>query len=210
MDGTMVDNMMVHHRAWQIKLKDLGLDLPLEEVRKTIHGKNEEILLRLFGDRYTQEERLRLAWEKEEAYRVVFKDSLQLIEGLPAFLEQCREHQIALAIGSAAPGENVVFVLDNLDLNHYFKAVVHADLVNKGKPDPQVFHMAADALGVPASECIVFEDSPVGVQTALNAGCKAVVITTTHTEEEFAHFPNVLFFIKNYFDPRLQTLLPVK
>ena len=207
MDGTMVDNMMVHHRAWQIKLKELGLDLNLEEVRQTIHGKNDEILLRLFGDTYTQAEREQLAWEKEAAYRMVFKDSLQLISGLHAFLDLCREQGILLAIGSAAPPENVDFVLDELNIRHYFGSVVHAGLVQKGKPDPQVFSMAAAELGVAIEDCLVFEDSPVGVHTALNAGCKAVVVTTTHTPEEFAQYPNVLMFINHFEDARLQALV---
>jgi beta-phosphoglucomutase len=198
MDGTMVDNMMVHHRAWQILLKRIGLDLDMEAVRQTIHGKNDEILLRLFGDRYTQAEREQLAWEKEAAYREVFKDELSLIPGLQEFLDFNLEHGHKMAIGSAAPPENVDFVLDALGLRHYFGAVVHAGHVRKGKPDPEVFHMAAEEIGLEASQCIVFEDSPVGVHTALNAGCKAIVVTTTHTEVEFAQFPNVIGFIKDF------------
>ena len=57
MDGTMVDNMMAHHEAWQRKLSSLGMDMELEQVRREIHGVNEEILLRLFGDRFNDEER---------------------------------------------------------------------------------------------------------------------------------------------------------
>lgn len=76
MDGTMVDNMMVHHRAWQRKLAALGLDLTLEEVRQSIHGINEEILGRLFGDRFSPEERHRIAWEKEAEYRDIFLSEL--------------------------------------------------------------------------------------------------------------------------------------
>ena len=83
MDGTMVDNMMVHHRAWQIKLAELGLEMELEAVRQTIHGKNEEILAKLFGDRFTPEEFKRISWEKENAYRRQFISSLKLIDGLP-------------------------------------------------------------------------------------------------------------------------------
>ncbi len=203
MDGTMVDNMMVHHRAWQILLKRLGLDLHIEEVRQTIHGKNDEILLRLFGDKYTQAEREQLAWEKEAAYRETFKEELGLIPGLYAFLDHLQKNGRPMAIGSAAPPENVDFVLDYLHLRPYFGAVVHAGRVSKGKPDPEVFYMAAQEIGLKASDCIVFEDSPVGVQTAFNAGCKAVVVTTTHTEEEFAQFPNVIGFIQDYNDPFL-------
>jgi beta-phosphoglucomutase len=206
MDGTMVDNMMVHHRAWQIKLAELGLDLDIEAVRQTIHGKNEEILARLFGDRYTAAERFQLAWEKEARYREVFRDDLQLIGGLSEFLALVHQKGIPMAIGTAAPVENVDFVLDTLGLRHYFGAVVHAGDVRLGKPDPQVFQLAAQGLGLDVADCLVFEDSPTGVKTALNAGCNAIVITTTHTRIEFAGFDNVLFFIEDYHDERLLVL----
>lgn len=207
MDGTMVDNMMVHHRAWQLKLADLGLDLSLDEVRQTIHGKNEEILERLFGNRFTAAERRQLAWEKEARYREVFRDELALVEGLPEFLEKLNSAQIPLAIGTAAPPENVDFVLDALDLRRLFRSVVHAEMVEFGKPHPQVFELAAAGIGVSVESCIVFEDSPTGVRTAKNADCPAVVITTTHSREEFSEFDNVLFFIEDYRDSRLLDLL---
>ena len=64
LDGTLVDNMMVHHVAWQATLREHGLDLPLEEVKAKIHGINEEILLRIFGDRFTRDERRIISQQK--------------------------------------------------------------------------------------------------------------------------------------------------
>jgi beta-phosphoglucomutase family hydrolase len=191
MDGTMVDNMMVHHRAWQHILAENGLELSLEEVREKIHGINEEILQREFGDRFTPEERKRIAWEKEASYRRIFKDELALLAGLPELLEEAHRAGVPMAIASAAPAENVDFVLDNLSLRPYFRAVVHAGMVEKGKPDPEVFLKAAAALGASAAECIVFEDSPTGAEAARRAGSPTVILTTTHTPDEFAHMPNV-------------------
>ncbi|MBP8239870.1 MAG: HAD hydrolase-like protein, partial [Saprospiraceae bacterium] len=103
MDGTMVDNMMVHHRAWQRKLAALGLELTLEEVRQSIHGINEEILERLFGDRFSPEERRRIAWEKEAEYRDIFLSELKLVPGLEAFLKSAQQAGIRMGIGTAAP-----------------------------------------------------------------------------------------------------------
>ena len=199
MDGTMVDNMMVHHRAWQIKLAELGLPMDLEEVRQTIHGKNEEILARLFGDRFSNEDVKRIAWEKENAYRRVFISELKLIDGLGDFLQKIQNKGIPMGVGTAAPQENVNFVLDNIyGLRNHFSTVVHAGMVTKGKPDPQVFELVARGLDVPLKDCLIFEDSPIGVETARRAGCQVVVVTSSHTREEFAHFPNVLRFIEDY------------
>jgi beta-phosphoglucomutase len=191
MDGTMVDNMMVHHRAWQHILAENGIELSMDEVKSKIHGINEEILEREFGDFFSPADRKRIAWEKEASYRRIFKDELELIAGLPQLLEEAHQAGIPMAIASAAPPENVDFVLDNLDLRHYFKAVVHASMVEKGKPDPEVFEKAAAGLGVAAADCVIFEDSPTGAEAARRADSATIIITTTHGAEEFAHMPNV-------------------
>jgi beta-phosphoglucomutase len=188
----------VHHRTWQLFLSELGLDMSLEEVRLTIHGKNEEILARLFGDKYPPYEIAELANLKEARYREVFADDLALIAGLPAFLADLKNHQIPMAIGTAAPAENVDWAMEQLDLYRYFETFIHAGMVSRGKPDPQVFEMAATGIGLTAPECLVFEDSPTGVKTALNAGSKCIVVLTSHTTEEFADYPNVVAYITDY------------
>jgi len=198
MDGTMVDNMMVHHRAWQRKLAALGLELTLEEVMEKIHGVNEEILERLFGDRFTSEQRKRIAWEKEAEYRNIFKKDLKLVEGLPAFLDQLKRIDFPFGIGTAAPAENANFVLDELGIRTYFKAVVHAGHVSKGKPHPEVFQKAAKGIGIAPEHCLVFEDSPTGVHTAQNAGSLAVAVLTTHQKEEFERFDNVVGVVEDF------------
>jgi beta-phosphoglucomutase family hydrolase len=207
MDGTMIDNMMVHHRAWQKTLNDLGLSLTLEEVRQSIHGINTEIIARLFGDRFTVAERIEIGNQKEAVYRAIFKDDLCLIDGLEIFLQDAVNQNIAMGIGTAAPRENVTFAIETLSLQRYFSVVKDAADVQKGKPAPEVFLKVAAELNVPIERCIVFEDSPTGVGAAHNAGCKAIVVTSTHTEAEFAHFPNVVLFIKDYTALRVESVL---
>ncbi|HEY5692246.1 MAG TPA: HAD family phosphatase [Cyclobacteriaceae bacterium] len=200
LDGTMVDNMMVHHRAWQKKLKELGLDMTLEEVRKQIHGINDEIFIRLFGDRFTVAERKQLAYEKEEAYRAIYKSEIKLIDGLSVFLETLHDRGVPMAIGSAAPYENVDFVLDKLNLRCYFKTVLHAGDVEKGKPDPEIYLKCASGLHLTPEDCVVFEDSPTGAEAAIRAGCKLVIITTTHSQVEFSQFLKVEKFVPDFRD----------
>lgn len=206
MDGTMVDNMMVHHRAWQRKLKELELDLTLEEVRQQIHGINEEILERLFGNRFSLEERRRISSEKEIAYREIFLPELKLVNGLPEFLQACNNNGVIMGIATAAPLENVDFVLDNLNIRHYFKAITHAGMVSKGKPDPEVLEKAAHGMGIALENCLVFEDTPIGAETAQRAGCPAYIITTTHQPKEFAPFSNILGFLKDFTEINLDQI----
>lgn len=207
MDGTMIDNMMVHHHAWKRKLGSLGLDMSLEEIMEKVHGINEEIIERLFGDRFTPAERKSISAEKEEEYRKIFLPQLKLIEGLADRLNELTAREVPMAVGTAAPPKNVSFVVDNLQLAPYFKGIFHSRSVKKGKPDPEIFQMAAASMGLETKDCLVFEDSLTGVETALNAGAKAVVVTTTHKEEEFSSYPNILFFIKDFTDPRVKELL---
>ena len=90
------------------------------------------------------------------------------------------------------------WALDKLGIRHYFQAVVHAEDVDKGKPDPEVFFKVADRLGVPYQDCLVFEDSPTGAKTALNAGMKAIILTTTHTAAEFAGIASVIRCVPDF------------
>ncbi|MDX1628797.1 MAG: HAD family phosphatase [Fulvivirga sp.] len=198
MDGTMVDNMMVHHRAWQNQLKKMGLSLSLEQVRQEIHGINEEILARLFGDELSNEQIKHYAGEKEAEYRRIFKPELKLIGGLEDYITSLKARGVKLAIGSAAPSENVDFVLDNLNLRHLFEVIMHAGDVQKGKPDPEIYQLIMNKLALKPQQCVIFEDSPTGAEAAVRSGAHTVVITTTHSQEEFSHLKEIQSFIKNY------------
>jgi len=198
MDGTMVDNMMVHHRAWQRVLEEHGLPLDLEEVRQKIHGINEEILERLFGDKYTPEERSKISWQKESMYREIFLKDLRLIDGCGDFIQSLHQQQVPMVVASAAPPENVDFVLDNLDIRHYFKATFHSKSVSFGKPHPEIFLKACAAINLEPADCVVFEDSPTGAKASANAGCQTVIITTTHEPAEFAGIKGIIDFIDDY------------
>jgi beta-phosphoglucomutase len=187
LDGTLVDNMMVHHRAWQRKLGELGLDYSLQRVKEEIHGVNLEILERLFGDRYTHAERVRIAWDKEAAYRDIFAPELaeKTVGGALDFIRKSFALDVPMAIATAGPEENAFFVIDGLGIRSMMGHIVHSGMVTNGKPDPEVFQQAADGIGVPLSDCLIFEDSVTGARAANNAGCPVVVLTTTHHKEEF-------------------------
>jgi HAD superfamily hydrolase (TIGR01509 family) len=126
--------------------------------------------------------------------------NLRLLPGLAKFLADAKANNITMAIGSAAIISNIDFVVDNLQIRHYFDAIVSADHVKKSKPDPETFISCASQLNVSPKDCIVFEDAPKGVEAALNADMRCVVLTTMHEAEEFAHFSNVVKIIKDYMD----------
>ena len=103
-----------------------------------------------------------------------------------------------MAIGSAAITENINFVIDNFQIRHYFDALVSANDVVKSKPHPETFLKCAALLDLDPKDCLVFEDTPKGVECAMHAGMKAVVILGEHQKEEFDQFTNVIHFTNDY------------
>lgn len=200
LNGTMIDDMPFHLKAWyHILNDDLGANLGWEETKSHMYGKNSELLIRIFGkDRFSTEEMDRLSLEKEKRYQQEYKPHLQLIPGLQQFLDEAYAMGIKMAIGSAAIMFNIDFVLDNLNIRHYFSSIVSADDVTTSKPDPETYLKCAQLLGVEAADCLVFEDAPKGVEAAKNAGMPSVVLTTMHGQEEFNKYNNIIRYTKDY------------
>jgi beta-phosphoglucomutase len=200
MNGTMIDDMAYYARAWyNILNDDLNAGLSWHEVKAQMYGKNDELLIRIFGDNYFSNEKIQeLSIEKERRYQQAYLPNLALLKGLEQFLEKTKEAGILMAVGSAAIPFNIDFVLDNLNIRHYFKAIVSADDVVTSKPDPQTFLDCAALLNIAPADCLVFEDAPKGVEAALNAGMPCVVLTTMHSQDEFKNYNNVIAFIEDY------------
>lgn len=198
MDGTMIDNMKIHHLAWQKKLSDLGLEMTYDEVHQKVHGVNIEILERLFGDQYSLKERYQISEEKELEYQRIFEPQLKLINGLPELIHELKRKNIPMGIGSAAPPMNVDFVMNKLDLWHYFQAVKHSEDVTHGKPHPEVYLKVMEDMEIEPKECLIFEDTPAGAESAHRAGCNVVLVTTTHTPIEFEGNPSIVKFISDF------------
>ena len=208
LNGTMIDDMRYHTQAWYDMLNtELGARLSWEQVKQEMYGKNEELLVRVFGkDRFSIDEMQHWSLEKERRYQAAFRPRLKLIDGLENFLKTASNAGIRLAIGTAAIPINVDFVLDGLKIRNYFSAVVTAADVAHSKPDPETFLKAAQLLNVSPRDCLVFEDAPKGVEAAQNAAMQTIVLTTMHAATEFAAYPNIRAYISNYTDPVLDPL----
>ena len=200
LNGTMVDDMSFHLEVWfEVITKELGASLSLEEVKQQMYGKNEEVLGRIFGPlRFSKDELVEIISRKEERYQQLYLPHLKLIGGLPEVLGKAKAMGLPMAIGSAAPRFNVDFVLDNLNIRGFFDCVLCGEDVQQSKPHPETFLKAATHLGVAPSGCLVFEDAPMGVEAAQNAGMPCVVITSQHGPEAFSRYNNVVLFTADY------------
>ncbi len=203
----MIDDMRYHIKAWHDILNTLGANISMGQMKEECYGKNEELLERIFPGRFSAEEKKIMSIEKETAYQNAYQPELSLIKGLPGFLSSAKGHDIKMAIGSAAIMFNIDFVLDGLNIRSYFNSIVSADDVPFSKPHPETYLKCAELLGKKPDGCIVFEDAPKGVEAAASAGMRSVVLTTMHTREEFNEYSNIICFVEDYNDPRLNVLM---
>ncbi len=178
LDGTLTDNMPLHADAFGIFAERHGLILS-SDLRGRLDGKrNRDIFPILFGRELSEPELKRYSNEKEGLYRDLSRGRLAPLPGLLPLLDLLAERRIPMAIATSAPGENVPHTLGELRLTDRFPVVVRSDEVPQGKPHPDVFVEAARRIGVPAGECLAFEDAPMGVIAACAAGMTCIGIST--------------------------------
>jgi beta-phosphoglucomutase len=188
MDGVLVDTYHAHYQSWLMMAAREGLHFTEAEFGVTFGRTSREIIAHFWGDgRFTDEEIAALDAEKEAAFRKIIADDFPAMPGAKELLAALHENGFKLAVGSSGPPENVAMVIERLDAQRYFNAIVTGMDVTRGKPDPQVFLKAAERLGVPPSHCVVVEDALPGLQAAHAAGMKAVgLVSTGRTREELA------------------------
>jgi HAD superfamily hydrolase (TIGR01509 family) len=142
------------------------------------------VLEYLFKRELTAEEVHRYTEEKEDVYRDLYRPHLKPTEGLLPFLELLRAGDVPTAVATSAPYSNIDFTLGGTGTRPYFREIVDARHVKRGKPDPEIYLQAASRLGMQPDRCIVIEDALLGVQAGLAAGMKVIGITTTHSAAE--------------------------
>ncbi len=146
--------------------------------------KNEAIIPDLLNWTDDPAEIRRLSLRKEVLYRDIIRErGLQPLPGIQNWLETLAAAGVPAVIGSSTHRLNITTSLEILGLSKFFRAIVSAEDVSRGKPDPEVFLLAAAKLPRPPEKCVVFEDAPMGIEAALAAGMKAVGVTTSHGPE---------------------------
>jgi len=183
LNGTLVDDLAFHFRAWRELGARLGRELD-DAFLQSINGlKNEDILPRIVGRALGRQEQEALAEEKEERYRALYRAHLAPVPGASELLLRLRLNGLRLALASSAPPANRALVLDGLGWRDRFDVIVASEGL-PGKPAPDVFLIAAKELGVAPGDCIAFEDAENGVRAAAAAGTYVIGLTTTVAAEE--------------------------
>jgi len=203
LDGVIIDSMPLHTEAWSVYLEQLGLPATPAAIASRMHGKrNDDIVADFIGRDLDPAAIFEHGAAKERLYRQLIATRLKerLVPGVEDFLK--RFEGVPMAVASNAEPANVDFVLDGTRLRSRFQAVVDGQQVDRPKPFPDVYLRAAVLLDVTPLNCIVFEDSPTGVEAGRSAGMRVVGVQT-HS----ADLRDVDLSVRNFEDPKLEAWL---
>jgi beta-phosphoglucomutase len=182
-DGVLVDSLESHTQAWLEMGRREGLNLSPQFVHETFGMTNPSIFRRLLGDSVSDADLQRYSDLKESYYRDVARGKIHLMDGVREVLDALTAHGVKLAIGSSGVLPNLELTVTECGLTGRFAAIASLEDITRGKPDPQVFLVAATKAGGSPERSVVFEDAPVGIQAAKAAGMYAVGVMTTHPAE---------------------------
>jgi beta-phosphoglucomutase len=187
MDGVLIDTYQAHFQSWQQMTAAAGLTMTEEQFKPTFGRTSRETIASLWGQQLAANEIAALDARKEAIFRQIIARDFPAMAGAVRLLDALAEAGFAMALGSSAPPDNVEMALDRLGKRDLFSAVVTGSDVSRGKPDPQVFQIAAARLHLPPQHCAVVEDAALGVQAARQAGAAAIgLVSTGRTRESLA------------------------
>jgi beta-phosphoglucomutase len=186
-DGVLTDSYAPHFQAWQRMFAELGVEFTDDQFRQTFGRTNRDIFAELSPGEMTDQRSRALGDLKEAYYREIVAKDFTPLPGAVELIDALHAAGFKLAVGSSGPPENIELTLEKLGRAASFSARATGADVQRGKPDPQVFLIAAERLGVPPHRCAVIEDAAPGVEAANRAGMISIAVLGTTTREQLAH-----------------------
>jgi HAD superfamily hydrolase (TIGR01509 family) len=186
MDGVLVESAQFHYEAWKRAWAGIGIELSEPAFRKNFGQRNDTIIRDMLGADAQPEEVERLSVMKEQYYRDAIRGRVEPLPGAIELLDALRAAGFRCAMASAAPRANVEFILNELGAHALFDALVTNEDVLRGKPDPQVYLLAAERVGASPACSVVLEDAVAGVEGAKRAGMACLAVTSNHSRQALA------------------------
>jgi beta-phosphoglucomutase len=178
MDGTLIDSEQLHWLSWRDTLKNEGVSITYEQFLATFGRRDDAFLPEWLGSGASSKRIVQVAEAKEELYRdLVRRRGILPLPGVAMWVRRLHEEGWLQAIASAAPRPNIDVVLEAFGAAGFFQGIVSAEDVRHGKPDPEVFLIAASRVGARPERCIVVEDAVAGVQGARFAGMRSIGVS---------------------------------
>ncbi len=175
LDGTLADSREFHWRSWRDTMEAAGFSVTEAQFTASFGQRNDAIIPAWIGDRATPELVRELGDAKEALYRtLITAEGIVPLPGAADWVRRLHDDGWRQAIASSAPKLNVELMARVLGLCELMDALIGAEDVRNGKPDPEVFLTAAAALGVPPERCVVVEDAAAGIEGARRAGMRSI------------------------------------
>jgi beta-phosphoglucomutase len=197
MDGVIADSYSFHFAAWQETFAKGGVKFTKEKFTKLFGTRNDFIIGSIMGRELSERNVKIMVQEKEEIFRRKVAGNIKPFPGAVRLLNAIKKGNFKLGLVSSAPKENIDLVLRELNLEGIFDCVVFGQEVSESKPSPQIYLLAAKKLEVTPNDCMVIEDSPLGVKAAKTAGMKCLAIANTHPRQEFVEADKVVDSLEN-------------
>jgi len=194
-DGVLVDSYTAHEQSWMLLAHETSIAFTPRDFAATFGRTSRDILNLHWGLDPADSSMIRtLDDRKELLYRELVRDRFPAMDGAVELIDELGTSGWKIAAGSSGPPENVELALTKLNRAAAFQSVVTGRDVTRGKPDPQVFQLAADRLGIPANQCVVIEDAPAGIQAARSAhmACVAFLSTGRKASDFTEHQPDLM------------------
>ena len=183
MDGTIVDSLPYHYKAWKIFFKENKVKNFSERLKDYKGGGTLDLLTAVYGDKYSRKELKIMTDDKEIIFREIYKNNVVPIMGFMDMFELIKSKKILVGIASNAIRKNVKMILSELKIYEKFDSIICGDEVKRGKPDPEMFDETIDRFNLKKEECLIFEDSVEGVSAAVNSRVDVVGITSSTSGE---------------------------
>jgi HAD superfamily hydrolase (TIGR01509 family) len=197
MDGVIVDSSAFHFAAWQETFAKRGVKFTRADFTKLFGARNDFIIGTIMGKELPEKDVKIMVWEKEESFRRKATGKIKPFSGAVKLLNAIKKGNFKLGLVSSAPQENIELVLSELNLEGIFDCIVFGQEVSESKPSPQIYLLAAKKLGATPNDCMVVEDSPLGVKAAKTAGMKCLAITNTHPRQKLEEADSVVGSLEN-------------
>ena len=186
MDGVLVDSYRAHFESWRRLADEQGCTFTEADFVATFGRTSREILTECWPADLPAEQVSAADDRKEALYRQAIREEFPEMPGARDLVRALHAAGFALAVGSSGPRANIDVCVAGLDLPGLFSAIITREDVTRGKPEPEVFLVAADRLGVPPARCAVVEDAPAGIEAANRAGMTSIALTGTATADALA------------------------
>jgi beta-phosphoglucomutase len=210
MDGVLVDSYHAHFESWRRVAAEEGVPYTEKDFAWSFGRTSREIIKGTWRrPDYSDEEIRAIDARKEALFREIVGRDFPMMEGARELIDAVRSAGFRVAVGSSAPPENVALVLERLGGRQLFDAVVNGMDVQRGKPDPQVFLLAAERAGAKPRDCVVVEDARPGIEAARRAGMASVALVSTGRSEDDFHdtHPDLIVRSLRELNPQVLTTL---